>query len=268
MIWHLNQMNFQKYGTILPEKQQETVEYDTQSISLKPENTCVYQSTSDTWLNADLGQTILSVSLDGETFRDFYLDKQVWVKGGSDKALFYGLQTLRQIVSASKGDADGVLLAGVHIEDYPFFGYRGAMLDVCRHIFSVEEVKRYIDILALHKINRLHWHLTEDQGWRIEIRRYPELSKVGAMRDETLVGKYRVSNIYDGTPYGGIFTQDEIREVVRYAAERYIVVVPEIEMPGHAVAALSTYPHLGCSGGPYKVRTTWGISKEVFCAGR
>ena len=195
-------------------------------------------------------------------------NKQIAVKGGSEKALFYGLQTLRQIVSASKGDADGVLLAGVHIEDYPFFGYRGAMLDVCRHIFSIEEVKRYIDILALHKINRLHWHLTEDQGWRIEIRRYPELSKVGAMRDETLVGKYRVSDVYDGTPYGGVFTQDEIREVVRYAAERYIVVVPEIEMPGHAVAALSTYPHLGCSGGPYKVRTTWGISKEVFCAGR
>ena len=191
------------------------------------------------------------------------------VEGGSPKAVFYALQSLLQIAADAESlSAAGRLLPAVKIADKPYFGYRGAMLDVCRHIFTVEEVKRYIDILALHKINRFHWHLTDDQGWRIEIKRYPELAKIGAMRKETLVGKYRQSEIYDGTPYGGIFTQDEVREVVRYAAERYIEVIPEIEMPGHAVAALSTYPHLGCSGGPYNVRTTWGISKEVFCAGK
>ena len=193
---------------------------------------------------------------------------QIDVSGGSPKAVFYGLQSLRQIAADAPTSKAGCLLPAVKIADEPFFGYRGAMLDVCRHIFTVEEVKRYIDILALHKINRFHWHLTEDQGWRIEIKRYPELSKIGAMRKETLVGRYRHSDTYDGTPYGGIFTQDEVREVVRYATERYIEVIPEIEMPGHAVAALATYPHLGCSGGPYYVRTTGGVSKEVFCAGK
>ncbi len=194
--------------------------------------------------------------------------QHIMVKGGSACAVFYGLQSLRQIVAASNKKGRGVVVAATTIADKPYFGYRGAMLDVCRHKFTVEEVKRYIDILALHKINRLHWHLTEDQGWRIEIKRYPELSQIGAYRKETLVGKYRQSTTYDGKPYGGIFTQDEVREVVRYAAARYIEVIPEIEMPGHAVAALATYPHLGCTGGPYEVRTTWGISKEVFCAGK
>ena len=222
--------------------------------------------------NKEVKNNAIHLSIDSSLGAEHYTleiaRRGVEVKGGSSAALFYGLQSLRQIAVASKSGDRGVMLPAMKIEDYPFFGYRGAMLDVCRHKFSVEEVKRYIDILALHKINRLHWHLTEDQGWRIEIRRYPELSKVGAMRDETLVGRYRYSDTYDGKPYGGIFTQEEVRDVVRYAAERHIVVVPEIEMPGHAVAALATYPHLGCSGGPYKVRTTWGISKEVFCAGR
>ena len=220
-----------------------------------------------------IGKSPILLSLDDSFEEEQYTlhitPKAITVEGGSPKAVFYALQSLLQIAAdAESSSAAGRLLPAVKIADKPYFGYRGAMLDVCRHIFTVEEVKRYIDILALHKINRFHWHLTDDQGWRIEIKRYPELAKIGAMRKETLVGKYRQSEIYDGTPYGGIFTQDEVREVVRYAAERYIEVIPEIEMPGHAVAALSTYPHLGCSGGPYDVRTTWGISKEVFCAGK
>ncbi len=192
----------------------------------------------------------------------------VGICGGSPKAVFYGLQSLRQLVVSNVDVKGRVVLPAMTIEDKPHFAHRGAMLDVCRHIFTVEEVKKYIDILSLHKINRFHWHLTEDQGWRIEIKRYPELTRVGSMRDQTLVGRYRKSELYDGTPYGGYFTQEQVREIVAYAAERYIEVIPEIEMPGHAVAALTSYPHLGCTGGPYNVRTTWGISKEVFCAGK
>ena len=190
------------------------------------------------------------------------------IKGGSPRAVFYGLQSLLQIVSAADVKANSVTLAAVAIADKPHFEYRGGMLDVCRHIFTVDEVKRYIDILALHKLNKFHWHLTEDQGWRIEIKRYPELSKVSAYRNQTLIGRNRRSKVYDNTVYGGIFTQDQVREIVAYAAERYIDVIPEIEMPGHAVAALTAYPHLGCTGGPYEVWTRWGISEDIFCAGK
>lgn len=211
--------------------------------------------------------TLLS-SLGNEEYT-LRIDKSgIAISGGSPKAVFYGLQSLKQLIVGGEHTGKGIKLPFVSISDTPFFDYRGAMLDVCRHIFTAEEVKKYIDILALHKINRFHWHLTDDQGWRIEIKRYPELSRIGAMRSETLVGRYRHSTEYDGKPYGGIFTQDEVREIVKYAAERYIEVIPEIEMPGHGVAALSTYPWLGCSGGPYDVRTTWGISEEVFCAGK
>lgn len=192
----------------------------------------------------------------------------ITIKGGTPRAVFYGLQSLLQMVAAAP-NSDGVItLAAVKIADKPHFSYRGGMFDVCRHIFTVDEVKRYIDILALHKINKFHWHLTEDQGWRIEIKRYPELSQIGAYRNQTIIGRNRKSKVYDGTRYGGVFTQDEVREVVAYAAERYIDVIPEIEMPGHAVAALTTYPHLGCSGGPYEVWTRWGISKNILCAGK
>ena len=190
------------------------------------------------------------------------------IKGGSSRAVFYGLQSLLQIVSAADVKAGSVTLAAVNIADKPHFEYRGGMLDVCRHIFTVDEVKQFIDILALHKLNKFHWHLTEDQGWRIEIKRYPELSQVGAYREQTLIGRNRKSKVYDATRYGGVFTQEQVREIVAYAAERYIDVIPEIEMPGHAIAALTTYPHLGCTGGPYEVWTRWGISKNIYCAGK
>lgn len=196
------------------------------------------------------------------------LPSGIAIKGGSPRAVFYGLQSLLQIISATEVAGGSVTLAAVNIADKPHFEYRGGMLDVCRHIFTVDEVKQYIDILALHKLNKFHWHLTEDQGWRIEIKRYPELSKVSAYRNQTLVGRNRRSKTYDNTVYGGIFTQDQVREVVAYAAERYIDVIPEIEMPGHAVAALTAYPHLGCTGGPYEVWTRWGISEDIFCAGK
>ena len=194
----------------------------------------------------------------------------VVIKGGSEQGVFYGLQSLRQVVFHSKGEKK-VKVECMKVEDKPHFGYRGGMLDVCRHFFSVDEVKKFIDILALHKMNRFHWHLTEDQGWRIEIKKYPNLTKVGSVRKETLIGRYGKKYApykFDGKPYGGYFTQDEVREVVRYAAERYIEIIPEIDMPGHMIAALASYPELGCTKGPYEVRTTWGISKDVLCAGR
>jgi hexosaminidase len=219
------------------------------------------------------GKGAISLLVDKSLAQEEYLldvtKKGIVIKGGSEQAVFYGLQSLRQLVFHAEGDAEKVQVECVTVKDKPHFGYRGGMLDVCRHFFNVDEVKKYIDILALHKVNRFHWHLTEDQGWRIEIKKYPELTKIGSVRKETVIGLNRTQpRRFDGKPYGGYFTQDEVREVVRYATERYVEVIPEIDMPGHMVAALATYPELGCTKGPYEVRTRWGIAREVLCAGR
>ncbi len=162
---------------------------------------------------------------------------------------------------------NGVLqVQAVDIKDQPRFTWRGNMLDVGRHFFPVSFLKKYIDILAMYKINTFHWHLTEDQGWRLEIKKYPLLTETSSWRDETVIGHNTPE--YDGIGYGGFYTQDQAREIVRYAADRYITVVPEIEMPGHSVAALTAYPNLGCTGGPYEVKKNWGVSKDVYCAGK
>ncbi len=187
----------------------------------------------------------------------------VVITGASEAGVFYGIQTLRKSIADAQGTS--VVLPEVDINDAPRFSYRGSMLDVSRHFFPVDSVKRYIDILALHNINRFHWHLTDDQGWRIEIKGHPLLAEQGSKRKETVIG--RNSGKYDGIPYGGYFTQEEAKEIVRYAAERYITVIPEIDMPGHMMGALNVYPELGCTGGPYDVWTQWGVSDEVLCAG-
>ena len=187
----------------------------------------------------------------------------VAIRGGTAQGVFYGLQSLRQLVVNGYG-----VLPVVTVKDRPFFEHRGGMLDSGRYFWTPDQVKEFIDILALHKMNRFHWHLTEDQGWRIEIKKYPELTRVGSVRRETIVGHYANSTEYDGTPYGGFYTQKEIREIVQYAADRFITVIPEIELPGHAVAALASYPWLGCRGEGYEVRTRWGISPEVYCPGK
>lgn len=187
----------------------------------------------------------------------------VTVRGGTAQGVFYGLQSLRQLVVNGCG-----VLPVVTVKDRPFFEHRGGMLDSGRYYWTPEQVKEFIDILALHKMNRFHWHLTEDQGWRIEIKKYPELTRIGSVRKETLVGHYANSTEYDGTPYGGFYTQKEIRDIVQYAADRFITVIPEIELPGHAVAALASYPWLGCRGEGYEVRTRWGVSPEVYCPGK
>ena len=201
--------------------------------------------------------------LDSEAYMLTVNPLGIEVRGGTPQGVFYGLQSLRQLILINAG-----LLPAVTVEDKPYFGYRGSMLDSCRHFWTVNEIKEYIDILAMHKLNKFHWHLTDDQGWRIEIKKYPELTRVGSVRKETLIGHNRTSNEYDKTPYGGYYTQKQIREIVKYAADRYITVIPEIELPGHAVAAITSYPWLGCKGEGYEVRRCWGISKEVFCPGK
>ena len=188
------------------------------------------------------------------------------IVAGKGAGLFYGIQTLLQLIPADKGAS--IKLPCAQIEDYPRFGYRGLMLDVCRHFFSVEFVKKTIDLMAYYKLNDFHWHLTDDQGWRIEIKKYPRLTEVGSQRAQTVIGNYhdRTPQQFDNTPYGGFYTQDQIREVVKYAADRYINVVPEIEMPGHSMAALAAYPDLSCDPGKtYKVYETWGVIRDVYC---
>lgn len=181
---------------------------------------------------------------------------------GQHAGMFYGMQTLLQLLN---GDVKGKLtVPGVLVRDEPRFAYRGLMLDVSRHYFPLSYIKHYIDIMARYKMNRFHWHLTDDQGWRIEIKQFPRLQSIASQRKESPVKRTAEK---DGTPHGGIYTQEEVKEIVAYAAERYITVIPEIEMPGHAQAALAAYPDLGCTGGPYEVSTHWGVHKEVFCAG-
>lgn len=188
---------------------------------------------------------------------------QVVIAGPTEAGVFYGIQTLRKSIPVVQGM--DIALPAVEINDAPRFAYRGAMLDVSRHFFPVDSVKRFIDMLALHNINRFHWHLSEDQGWRIEIKSRPKLTEIGSKRAETVIGHN--SGKYDGKPYGGFFTQEEAKEIVAYAADRHITVIPEIDMPGHMLAALAAYPELGCTGGPYEVWKIWGVSEDVLCAG-
>ena len=200
--------------------------------------------------------------------------KKIIIQAKSAAGLFYAVQTIRQLlpveVENQSFKEDLVLsVPACEIKDEPRFTYRGMHLDVGRHMFPVSSIKRYIDMIAFNKMNTFHWHLTEDQGWRIEIKKYPKLTEIGAFRKETLVGHLRQKpNVYDGKVYGGFYTQDEVKEVVAYARSRFVTVIPEIEMPGHALAALASYPELSCTGGPFEVGTKWGISEDVYCAGK
>jgi hexosaminidase len=211
-------------------------------------------------------------TLGPEAYRISVTEEEVQMFAGGAPGWFHAVQTVRQLLPPEIEHTDYGLVRQdiewtvprVSIEDQPRFSYRGMHLDIARHFQEVSFVKEYIDLLARHKQNVFHWHLTEDQGWRIEINQYPRLTEVGAYRDETLVGRYG-SDRYDGTRYGGFYTQDEVREVVAFAAARGVTVIPEIELPGHASAALAAYPELGCTGGPYKVQTTWGIFEDVYC---
>lgn len=191
--------------------------------------------------------------------------KRITVKGSTEAGIFYGIQTIHKALPITKGMNTLAALPAGTVNDYPRFDYRGFMVDVGRHFFSVDYLKEMIDMLALHNVNYFHWHLTEDQGWRIEIKKYPQLTKVGSYRKETIV-KYG-TNDFDGIPVSGFYTQEEAREIVRYAAERFITVIPEIDLPGHSLSALASYPELGCTGGPYEVPTQFGVFADVLCGG-
>ena len=189
---------------------------------------------------------------------------RIALKGATEAGVFYGIQTLHKALPITGGEALASLPACT-VKDYPRFGYRGFMVDVGRHYFPVSYLKEIIDMLALHNINYFHWHLTEDQGWRIEIKKYPKLTEIGSYRKETITAPG--SGKYDGVPVSGFYTQEEAKEIVRYAAERFITVIPEVDMPGHMMAALASYPELGCTGGPYEIPTRFGVFEEVLCGG-
>ncbi|MCG9793124.1 beta-N-acetylhexosaminidase [Flavobacterium algicola] len=191
----------------------------------------------------------------------------ITISGKTATGVFYGIQTLSQLIPVDKTLSKLAIPATI-IEDSPRYVYRGMHLDVARHFFSTDFVKKYIDILAMHKMNTFHWHLTEDQGWRIEIKKYPKLTSIGANRKETIVGHgntWNKENVqYDGIPYGGFYTQEEVKDIVAYATERHITIIPEIELPGHSLAAVTAYPELGNTGEQYEVGTRWGVFPEIY----
>ena len=233
--------------------------------------------TVSTKLSADTVNSIIFKSVNTidnkEGYRLNISTKTIRIEAKTANGFFYGLQTLYQLLPVEiygKKMVEGKTwkVPAVAIVDAPRFEYRGLHLDVCRHFYPVEFIKKYIDAMAIHKFNNFHWHLTDDQGWRIEIKKYPLLTTIGSRRDETLIGYYyeRFPQKFDGKPYGGFYTQQEAREIVAYAKDRFITVIPEIEMPGHAQAAIAAYPFLSCNpDSTYKVVTKWGIFKEVYC---
>mgnify|MGYP003683024449 CR=1 FL=1 len=237
------------------------------------------------YLNEKLGYTLategsnstktikftLDTTIENEEGYELTIDtSQIIIKAKTGKGAFYGLQTLRQLLPPELENKTfnhtKIAIQNIHIKDAPRFTYRGMHLDVSRHLFSVDFIKKYIDLLSQLKINTFHWHLTDDQGWRIEIKQYPKLQEVAAFRDETLIGHYNdAPQKFDGKTYGGFYTQKEVKEIVAYASERYITVIPEIEMPGHSQAAIAAYPNLGCTGKNVKVATKWGVFEDIYC---
>ena len=223
--------------------------------------------------NTILFSIVNDATLGDEGYRLEVGKNKVELSANSPKGLFYGVQTIlqllpAQVMSPTKVAGIALKIEACKIFDKPRFSYRGMHLDVGRHFMPVSFVKQYIDLLAMFKLNTFHWHLTEDQGWRIEIKKYPKLAQISSMRDETVVGHAGRDTVkYDGIPHGGYYTQDQIKDVVDYASKRFITIIPEIEMPGHSLAVLAAYPQLSCTGGPFKVATTFGVFNDIFCAG-
>lgn len=214
---------------------------------------------------------VLNPELSGEEYNLDVTKTKATIEASAVAGFRNAVQSVGQMLPAAyygkkAAPSENWVLPVVKINDAPRFAYRGVMLDVSRHFYEIDEVKKILDVMAAYKMNRLHWHLSEDQGWRIEIKKYPKLTEIGAYRDSTMVAKNW--DQFDGVRYGGYYTQDQIRDVVGYAADLGITVVPEIDLPGHMVAALASYPELGCTGGPYQVRTIWGIADEVLCPGK
>ena len=277
--------------SVMQRNAQMLCDYVKQSTGISVNAQCPPDSNSQFSIrNSQLKKIVLLADLhddNPEAYRLSVTASEVTIQGASAAAVFHGIMTLRKALPVNNAQCtmhnaqclpgcnsqfsilnsqfDKVLLPAVEIRDAPRFAYRGAHLDVCRHFWTVDEVKTFIDMLALHNINNFHWHLTDDQGWRIEIKKYPRLTQVGAWRDSTVIGRNAGKWLHER--HGGYYTQEQAREIVRYAAERHINVVPEIEMPGHTQAILASYPELGCTGGPYEVWTCWGVTPEVICPG-
>ena len=213
---------------------------------------------------------VLDAGLDKEAYNLAIKPNRLLIEYGDGAGIFYAVQTLLQLLPEDIFAPErrrGVKweVPCCFIQDNPRFPYRGMHLDCCLHFFSIDFLKKYIDVMAMHKVNRFHWHLTEDQGWRLEIKKYPLLTEKGQWRKETVIGSLS-SGYYDGTPYGGYYTQDEVRDLVKYAAERYVTIIPEIELPGHALAAIACYPELSCGlEDHYETATRWGIFRQVYC---
>ena len=226
------------------------------------------QGMKSTELAGDVPGIILRLdpSLDASAYLLQVTSQGVLLRGGDAAGVFYGLQTLRQILAQSEPTVEGLLLPTQSIQDRPGFEYRGMHLDVSRHYFDIAFIKRYIDLIALHKMNVFHWHLTDDQGWRLESKAFPKLTQIGAWRSGTVKGhSHDAGASSDGVRYGGFYTWEEVREVVAYAADRHITVVPEVDVPGHASAMIAAYPELGCSDEPAKVQTHFGVFPEILC---
>lgn len=219
-------------------------------------------------------QTVVSSSSKDLKFKkitntppDFYsitINEDILIQYSSPASCFYAVNSLLQLI---EGEKESYFFTKAFVQDYPKFQWRGLHLDVSRHFFTVDEVKRYIDLMALYKFNTFHWHLTDDQGWRIEIKKYPKLTEIGAWRDSTMNGHYSAQpRTYTVEKYGGFYTQEQIKDVVAYAKDRFVTIVPEIEMPGHSRAALAAYPYYSCTGKQLEVPGLWGVFEEIFCA--
>ncbi len=212
---------------------------------------------------------LLNRATNGNAYKLDVTNKNIGIRAATDTGVFYGVQTLIQLLPLNERTADPktfLQLPEVKIEDSPRFGYRGIHLDVARHFFDTAYIKKFIDLLALHKFNVFHWHLTDDQGWRAEVKKFPLLTATGSCRSQTLLGRFG-SGKYDSLPHCGYYSVEQMKDIVSFAASRYITIIPEIDVPGHTTAALASYPFLGCRKGPYEVSQTWGVHKEVMCAG-
>ena len=276
----LASLQMQAQTNVIPQPQSVTADTKARSLSVAALEGITCDASTDMMRNAQflsdytglpvnnqLGKKAIAIRLcldtkmtTDEGYRITTDQTGITIEGRTPAGTFYGIQVLRQTFF----QRPATLPFGT-VESAPRFGYRGMHLDICRHFFGKEFVKRYIDMLAMHGMNKLHWHLTDDQGWRIEIKKWPRLTQIGAWRERTVIG--RNMGIFDNTRYGGYYTQQDIREIVRYAQDRYVTIIPEIDMPGHMVAALTAYPELGCTGGPYEVWGIWGVSDDILCAG-
>lgn len=254
-------LNLQKGIYVISHDTSLAWEVDYLTTALRAERISAVRTGSGNRIPLHLSLDPAMDSLGPEAYRLQIRRNEALIQASAPAGIFYGIQTLLQLLPL-EGKKH---IPCLDISDRPRFIYRGMHLDVCRHFFGVDFIKRYLDQMARYKLNTFHWHLTEDQGWRIEIKRYPKLTSVGSVRKETMVEKNFNPYRGDGTPHGGYYTQEEVREIIAYAARRHIEVIPEIEMPGHSLAALSAYPELSCTGGPFEVATSWGVFDDIYC---